>query len=358
MRSILNKILSIYFKILNKIDHAIFLPFAASSKFTSSIYLFFNRSFRREHYSVVKGKWAHLKTIKQDKANEYLLTRNIHRLEKGLIMKPRKPVFAKKYIFETVSAFEKFVKSKSIISSNKNLIIWADNVLNEYFKVVNTDSEINKLKDVFLDLQKNVIHFTENQENIPYERTILKPEDLISYDQFMRLSLQRRSVRWFLDKKVPRSLVDKAIEASAMSPSACNRQPFEFRVFDEPELVQKIGNFPMGTTGFSDNFQTLIVVVGKLEAYFSERDRHLIYIDGSLASMTLMLALETLGLSSCPINWPDIESREKMMQKELKLSSYERPIMLIAVGYPDPKGKVPFSAKKNLDKIRKYNYEH
>jgi nitroreductase len=60
-----------------------------------------------------------------------------------------------------------------------------------------------------------------------------------------------------------------------------------------------------------------------------------------------MLALETLGLSSCPINWPDIESREKMLSSKLDLRFHQRTIMLIAVGYAEPEGGVPFSQKKS-----------
>jgi len=71
--------------------------------------------------------------------------------------------------------------------------------------------------------------------------------------------------------------------------------------------------------------------------------------------MTFMLALETLGLSSCPINWPDIEALEKRMEKALGLEGHQRPIMCMAVGYPDPEGMVAFSEKRNIDEIRKYN---
>lgn len=71
--------------------------------------------------------------------------------------------------------------------------------------------------------------------------------------------------------------------------------------------------------------------------------------------MSLMLALETLGLSSCPINWPDIEMREKKMDKFLKLEPYQRPIMCMGIGYPDPEGMIAYSEKKQLDHIRSYN---
>ena len=109
----------------------------------------------------------------------------------------------------------------------------------------------------------------------------------------------------------------------------------------------------MGTAGFSDNFQCLIVIVGDLSAYPFEKDRHIIYIDSALAAMQLQLALETQGLGSCTINWPDIERHEKLMAHELNLTAYQRPTMLIAVGYPDPEALIPFSAKKqSIDVIR------
>ena len=41
--------------------------------------------------------------------------------------------------------------------------------------------------------------------------------------------------------------------------------------------------------------------------------------------------------------------------QELHLAPYERPIMLIAVGHPDPGGMVPRSQKKPLHTLRRYN---
>jgi nitroreductase len=71
--------------------------------------------------------------------------------------------------------------------------------------------------------------------------------------------------------------------------------------------------------------------------------------------MNFMLALETLGLASCPINWPDVESREREMEEALGLEPDERPVMLLAVGHPDPEGLVAYSQKKKLSRMRSYN---
>jgi nitroreductase len=111
----------------------------------------------------------------------------------------------------------------------------------------------------------------------------------------------------------------------------------------------------MGIRTNFKNIPVFVVVVGRLSAYLSERDRHVIYIDGGLASMSFMYALETLGLSSVPINWPDIEYLEQQMEQIIPLGEDERPIMLIGLGYADPEGGIPFSQKKTPEQLLVYN---
>lgn len=143
--------------------------------------------------------------------------------------------------------------------------------------------------------------------------------------------------------------------AAREAPSACNRQPFEFRIFLGGEMLKRVAGIPMGTRGFSDNFPAIVVLIGKLDAYPFERDRHVIYIDASLAAMQFMLAAETLGLSSCPINWPDIEQKESQLAKLLDLEAYERPIMFMALGYAAASGGIPYSEKSCIESLRVYS---
>lgn len=99
----------------------------------------------------------------------------------------------------------------------------------------------------------------------------------------------------------------------------------------------------------------MIVLVGKQDNFASARDRHVIYIDSALSAMAFMFALETLGLASSVINWPDFEPLEAKMAKTIGLAPHERVVMLMAVGYPRADGGVPFSAKKSLPFLRRYN---
>ena len=189
---------------------------------------------------------------------------------------------------------------------------------------------------------------------VPYfrkEQTISQ----VKFEDLYNLATQRRSVRWYQDKSVPSDLIEKAISIATLSPSACNRQPFEFRIFTEKDKKDIIGSIPMGIKGYYENIPCFAVIIGKLSAYLSERDRHVIYIDGGLAAMSFMFALETLGLSSVPINWPDIEKQEKKMDKVLDLRDDERPVLVIGFGYADPEGMIPYSQKKTPATLIKYN---
>jgi nitroreductase len=194
--------------------------------------------------------------------------------------------------------------------------------------------------------------FNEAKESLPYqyqERT----QANVTQEDLHNLFKQRRSVRWYEQKPVDIALLSQAINMASQAPSACNRQPFQFYTITDMDKASDIASIAMGTTGFSDNIPALIAVVGDLSAYPAERDRHVIYIDGGLASMQLMLAFETLGLSSCPINWPDIEICERKIAKKLNLATHLRPIMLISVGYGDAKGQIPFSQKKGASTLIK-----
>lgn len=325
---------------------------AVTSRFLSSLYyILLSRDFSRENQAVIYGKLKYIEDLQDDLESQYLLRRNIHRLEKGIIMKPRRDIFALDYIDETVKCYEKAVLGKGEDISESTELQWAHDVLEQYFNIVGSNSAIEKVKSRFLALNKPS---QNGMQRVPYKRNTDEPSP-VNYDDFLKLSYRRRSVRWYLQKPVPRELIDKAVAAAALSPSACNRQPFEFRIFDDPDVVKKVASIPMGTKGFSQNFPVIVVVVGKLRAYFSERDRHVIYIDGALASMSFMYALETLGLSSCPINWPDIEDREKLMTSSLGLEPDERVVMLISVGYADPDGMIPYSQKKELNLLRRYH---
>ncbi len=128
-------------------------------------------------------------------------------------------------------------------------------------------------------------------------------------------------------------------------------------MFDDREKVELVASLPGGTVGFAHNFPVVIAIIGELRNFYGERDRHLIYVDASLAAMSVVLAAETLGLATCCINWPDIEEAERRAEQVLQLEPDQRPVMFMAMGYPDPEGMVAYSQKKPLAEIARFNAE-
>lgn len=318
--------------------------FSGFSWLTTFYYLCFNASFRREQYAVLAGRTAYSRDLSTASGSSALLRRNIHRLEKGLIMRPRRPVFAEDYILETVGALQ-----TNFVALQTGEREWALQVLQQYFDIVTDRGDITKARNIFISVIGQELPSDKGGAAVPYPYAHL-PQSRVTYPDFFRLCQRRRSVRWFLAEPVPQPLLQQAVQAAALAPSACNRQPFMFIQLNGADAATAAG-FAMGTSGFSSQIPTLLVVVGDLSAYPAERDRHVIYIDGALASMQLMLALDTLGLASCPINWPDVEALERKMDAFLRLQPWQRPVMLIAIGYPDPAGGVPFSAKKSVGQL-------
>jgi len=327
----------------------------SKSSFSSSLYYaFISSKFQREHQGMILGKLMYERSLQENNQPRYLLRRNIHRLEKGLLMQPQKDIFGTDYIVETVNAYEKISNLSSLPYIQNEELNWAHDVLVKYFSDVGSQLEIDHSRRKFLEINKSQ-QVSQEYIRVPYKKEV-NENSIVHYDDFLVLTKQRKSVRWFLDKPVSREKIDKALLAASMSPSGCNRQPYEFRIFDNAKSVQEIASLPGGAVGFKDNIPAIAVIIGKFEAFFDERDRHLIYIDSSLAAMSFILALETLGLSSCAINWPDIMDAEKRISDRLKLKPGERVIMLIAFGYSDPDRLVAYSQKKNVEELRRYNF--
>lgn len=347
---------------LAALDRAVFRVLSGSRAGALLYYRLFSGSFNREMWAVAQGRRQHDEQLSGAEGTSFVLRRNIHRLEKGLSSRPRRDVFAADYIGETVDVYDAILQRGIDSGVDLREMRWAKDVLTVYFDETGAHPALDAARARFRALPEALLPEGDLPARVagpdplaaPYRRTFGEAPP-VDYDALLSLARQRRSVRWFRPEPVPRELVDRAIEVATLSPSACNRQPYTFRIYDDPELLAQVAVQPGGARGFAHNLQMMVVVVGRQRAYFDERDRHVIYIDGSLASMSFLLACETLGLSTCCINWPDLKVQEKRIADIMGLDPDERVIMFIAVGFPDPDALIPYSAKKPLASLRAYN---
>ena len=344
------------------------LPIAARNRLLANCYYaLFNPHFRREQWATVAGRHHYYLHEATSQIASVILRRNLHRLEKGISMTIRKPLFALDYIDETLNALQNYLQQMVVI--DQALLSYCHDVLQQYFTITTWPTDAKQPK-TFAELQAVIksrlqqsTAFTPTTHTTATACTsgLCAPQPYatrvranISYAEFLTLCQQRCSTRTFLPKAVPPELIELAISAAAQAPSACNRQPFRYVAALAEPMLSKLATLPMGTVGYAHNIPAILAVVGDLSAYPFERDRHIIYIDASLANMQLMLALETLGLASCSINWPDMETYELKISALLKLQPFERVVMLIAVGYPDPEALIPFSQKKSATELVEY----
>ena len=153
---------------------------------------------------------------------------------------------------------------------------------------------------------------------------------------FISLIQKRRSIRKFKKKPVEAEKIDTLIEAALRAPSAMGRNPWEFILVTEQELLEKLSQAkPHGST-FLNNAQLGIVVC-------ADPDKSDVWVeDTSIAAIFLHLAAESIGLASC---W--IQIRARMHDQKKTAQDYIAEILeippklkvecIVAVGYPDEK---------------------
>ncbi|WP_299116121.1 nitroreductase family protein [uncultured Winogradskyella sp.] len=320
--------------------------------FLAKLYYFFlDSSFNREMLSVLLGKKVHNSRNENLESNQAFLRRSTHRIEKGLIVPKQKKHYALGYIYDTCRILR--VTYKDI---DEKSLSWVVDVLDAYFKRADDTLDVIKKSKKEFDAIRSKISIQQepNIKSIPFEHKELEASK-IAFSDYLKLTERRHSVRYFENGLVDKTLIENAVSAGLQSPSACNRQPFEVLVLQDKNVISKAVELPMGVQTFKDEIKNLAIVLGDLSYYSEERDRHIIYIDSGLFVMSFVLGLEAQGLSSCVINWPDIEERENSLYKQFKIPKHKRCICFIAFGYAKSKGLVPFSEKKEASDIVMYN---
>ena len=189
----------------------------------------------------------------------------------------------------------------------------------------------------------------------------------------------RRSVRCFAPDPVPRELMDLAIRAAGTAPSGAHQQPWTFVVVDDPALKRAIRDgaeaeerefyehrappewrealAPLGTDWhkpFLEAAPYLIVVFrhawhpgpdgAKRKTYYSTESV-------GIATGLLIAALHTMGLATLT----HTPSPMEFLNRILARPEWERPFVLLPVGYPAADATVPDLVRKSLEEIRVWN---
>lgn len=156
--------------------------------------------------------------------------------------------------------------------------------------------------------------------------------------------LSRRSIRRYEEKKVPRDVLEKILEAGRLAPSAGNRQPWHFIVVTDDEIKQKLSHRKW--TWFVKDSAFTVVGCGYTGDAYSRRKST---IDTAIALQNMVIAALALGVGSCWIG--DFEQKE--VKKLFNIPQDWKVIALVSFGYPteQPESK----RRKPLEEIVSYD---
>ena len=182
---------------------------------------------------------------------------------------------------------------------------------------------------------------------------------------------QRRSVRAFAQREVPRAVIEEAVLAAGSAPSGANKQPWRFVCVADPTLKRSIRQAaeaeersfyeeraperwladlePLGTDAnkpFLEHAPWLIAVFALTR---TDDGGKTYYVNESvgIAVGLLLAALHEAGLSTLT----HTPSPMRFLREVLGRGPHERPYVLIPVGYADSSCRVPAVRRHPLDHI-------
>ena len=150
----------------------------------------------------------------------------------------------------------------------------------------------------------------------------------MAYADFMELAKARYSVRKFLDKKVPKEIIEKIIEAGMIAPTGCNNQPQRVIVVESQEGLAKIKEC---TRCHFDAPLVFIISYNKDECWKRPYDGKLSGdIDASIVTTQMMLEAANLGIGSCWV----MHYRPEVLKEKFALPDNIESTALLVMGYP------------------------
>ena len=141
-----------------------------------------------------------------------------------------------------------------------------------------------------------------------------------------------------------------------MTPSVCNRQHWRAHFYSGKQKNEILA-FQNGNTGFTENIPYIAVVTSDLRAFYTADERNQSCVDGGLFSMNLMYAMQSVGLSSCALNWCNSFISDFKFKKLKYVEKHERIIMVIGFGYSNDSGyyakspRLPVESFYNIEEI-------
>lgn len=223
------------------------------------------------------------------------------------------------------------------------------------------------------------VKIIDGYEFIPYYQEKYSDEEtIIKSDQFYHWCDQRRSVRDFSSRDIPKKVIENILLAASTAPSGAHKQPWSFCAVHASELKKKIreaaekeeyhnytrrmsDQWKEDIQAFATNWEKpfleiapwLIIVFKKIYDVNNEGNKiNNYYVNESvgLACGLLLQAIHYAGL----VALTHTPSPMNFLEKILKRPANEKAFLLIPVGFPADDTYVPKLHRKTLSEVAEF----
>lgn len=147
---------------------------------------------------------------------------------------------------------------------------------------------------------------------------------------------KRRTIRRFTGGLIPREDLEKIVDAARLAPTGSNKQPWEFVVVTDREIISKLSE----GREFMNNSAAIIAVVMDTSTLWHVHD-------GSAAIENILLASVALGYGACWFEGSTVPFEEKF-KAILNIPAEKKLQSLVPIGVP---AESPNPPKRSLEDV-------
>ncbi|MCD8072239.1 MAG: nitroreductase family protein [Alistipes sp.] len=145
---------------------------------------------------------------------------------------------------------------------------------------------------------------------------------------------EHSSIRSYTEELVSREELEMIVRAGMAAPSATNKQPWQFVVVDDRDILHALGA-DLPTSRMVQRAPAAIIVCGDLELAADGWLQQYWIQDCSAVSQNILLAITELGLGGVWTSVYPAEDRMEIVSTILGLPDHIIPLNIIPVGHPE-----------------------
>ena len=170
-------------------------------------------------------------------------------------------------------------------------------------------------------------------------------EGVSSEPDTIRLLLDSRAHRSFLNEPIKQEDLDTIIACGLRAPSAVNAQPWHFTVVKNREIADAV-------LGYSTN-GTVIVISVLPGSGLDDLEHPVSVFDCGLATQAMHIAAQALGLGA-NIFWAPVAHVNETMRDTLAIPDGYEALMIMAVGYVDMEAVSSATSRNDINEMVNY----